>query len=243
MSKRFEGKVVIVTGATSGIGREAALQFAAQGASVVLAARRQALGADVVACIRQQGGEALFVQTDVTNEASLQNMVAATIGAYGRLDCAFNNAGIAGEAMKPTAEHSRENWDAVLATNLTGVWLSLKCQIPALLKSGGGAIVNNSSTYGLKPSTAGHVPYAVAKHGVIGLTRTAAIEYAKAGLRVNAICPGWTHAEMVDPALAALPEQLGALISQDVPMGRVAEAAEIAGAVLWLCSPEASYVR
>lgn len=242
MSRKFNGKVAIVTGATSGIGRETAIQFAIEGAKVVIAARRERLGAEVVAEIGRHGGEAIFVRTDVTDASSLEKLVATTMEQYGRLDCAFNNAGIAGDAMKATADHSMENWNAVLATNLTGVWLSMKYQIPAMLKSGGGAIVNASSTYGLKPSTAGHVPYAAAKHGVIGLTKTAAIEYAKAGLRINAICPGWTHSEMVDPALEALPEQLGALINQDVPMARVADAAEVARAVLWLCSDDSSYV-
>jgi len=242
MGKDLQGKVVIVTGATSGIGRESALQFAQHGAKVVIAARRETLGQDVVESIVRQGGEAAFVLTDVTDEKSLAHLVREAVRLYGRLDCAFNNAGIAGEALKPTADHSRENWDAVLATNLTGVWLSMKYEIPAMLANGGGAIVNASSTYGLKPSTAGHVPYAVAKHGVIGLTKTAAIEYAKAGLRINAICPGWTHSEMVDPALDAFPDLLGGLIKQDVPMARVADAAEIARAVVWLCSAESSYV-
>jgi NAD(P)-dependent dehydrogenase (short-subunit alcohol dehydrogenase family) len=242
MGTRFAGRVALVTGATSGIGKETALQFAHEGAKVVLAARRAELGRALEKEISALGGEALFVETDVTRADSLANMVEAALKRFGRLDCAFNNAGIAGEAMKPTADHTLENWNAVIATNLTGVFASMKFEIPAMLKNGGGAIVNAASTYGLIGSTAGHVPYAAAKHGVIGLTKSAAIEYAKAGIRVNAICPGWTHSEMVDPALEAMPEVLGGLIAQDVPMGRVADASEIARAVLWLCSNESSYV-
>ena len=242
MGTRFAVRVALVTGATSGIGKETALQFAREGAHVVLAARRAELGRALEKEISGLGGEALFVETDVTRADSLANMVDAALKRFGRLDCAFNNAGIAGDAMKPTADHTLENWNAVIATNLTGVFASMKFEIPAMLKNGGGSIVNAASTYGLIGSTAGHVPYAAAKHGVIGLTKSAAIEYAKAGIRVNAICPGWTHSEMVDPALEAMPEVLGGLIAQDVPMGRVADASEIARAVLWLCSEESSYV-
>ncbi|MBL8512616.1 MAG: SDR family oxidoreductase [Betaproteobacteria bacterium] len=242
MAARFEGRVALVTGATSGIGKETALQFAREGANVVLAARRAELGRALDREIVELGAEALFVETDVTQPDSIARMVDATLQRFGRLDCAFNNAGIAGEAMKPTADHTLDNWNAVIATNLTGVFTSMKYEIPAMLANGGGAIVNAASTYGLIGSTAGHVPYAAAKHGVIGLTKSAAIEYAKTGIRVNAICPGWTHSEMVDPALEAMPDVLGGLIAQDVPMGRVADAVEIARAVLWLCSAESSYV-
>lgn len=241
MQRRFDGKVVIVTGATSGIGREAAIRFAREGASVVVAARRQTQGDAVVEEIRKASGEATFVRTDVADPACVEAMVAATLARYGRLDCAFNNAGIGGETTKRTADHSKENWDAVLATNLTGVWLSMKYEIPAMLANGGGAIVNTSSVYGLTRSDIGHAPYAVSKHGVIALTKSAAFEYAKRGLRVNAVCPGWTHSEMIDPGLDAN-EKFRAFVEGQVPMGRVADASEIADAVLWLCSGEASYV-
>jgi A-factor type gamma-butyrolactone 1'-reductase (1S-forming) len=242
MNKRFSGKVALVTGATSGIGRETALQFAREGARVVLSGRREPKGRAVVSEIETAGGEALFVQTDVTDADSVRRLVDATVARFGRLDCAFNNAGIGGDTMRPTADHSQENWDNVIATNLTGVWLSMKAEISAMLRCGGGSIVNNSSGYGLVGSGIGHAPYAAAKHGVIGLTKSAAIEYATQGIRVNAVCPGWTHSEMVDPALVAMPEAFTAILKNEVPMQRIAAAVEIARAVLWLCSDEASYV-
>jgi NAD(P)-dependent dehydrogenase (short-subunit alcohol dehydrogenase family) len=242
MDKRFSGKVALVTGAKSGIGRETALQFAREGARVALSGRREPQGRVVVSEIEAAGGQALFVRTDVTDAESVRRMVDATVARFGRLDCAFNNAGIGGDTMKPTADHSQANWDNVIATNLTGVWLSMKFEIAAMLQYGGGSIVNNSSGYGFVGSSVGHAPYAAAKHGVIGLTRSAAIEYATQGIRVNAVCPGWTHSEMVDPALAAMPEAFTAILTNDVPMQRIAAAAEIARAVLWLCSDEASYV-
>jgi NAD(P)-dependent dehydrogenase (short-subunit alcohol dehydrogenase family) len=241
MRKRFEEKVVIVTGASSGIGKVTAIEFAREGARVVIAARRAEESQQVVKQIKDEGGEAIFVQTDVARAASVQSLVAKTIDAYGRLDCAFNNAGIAGDVFLPTADHTEENWDNVIDVNLKGVWLCMKYQIPEMLKGGGGAIVNNSSVYGLKASTVGHAPYAVSKHGVVALSKTAANEYARQGIRVNAVCPGWTHSEIVDAALEAYPDVLDR-IKQWVPMERVADGVEIARVVLWLCSDEASYV-
>ena len=241
MKDRFAGKVAIVTGASSGIGKVTAVEFAREGAKVVIAARRAEESRQVVKQIKGEGGEAIFVQTDVARAASVQSLVAKTIDAYGRLDCAFNNAGIAGDVFLPTADHTEENWDNVIDVNLKGVWLCMKYQIPEMLKGGGGEIVNNSSVYGLKASTVGHAPYAVSKHGVVALSKTAANEYAKQGIRVNAVCPGWTHSEIVDAALEAYPDVLDR-IKQWVPMERVADGVEIARVVLWLCSDEASYV-
>jgi NAD(P)-dependent dehydrogenase (short-subunit alcohol dehydrogenase family) len=242
MKQRFQDKVVLVTGATSGIGKVCALAFAREGARVVVVGRRLEEGEKTVKQIKDEGGEAFFIQTDVSQSQEVMNMVALTIETYGRLDCAFNNAGISGDALMPTADHSEENWDTVMSINLKGVWLCMKYQIPEMLKHGGGAIVNNSSIYGLAASTVGHVPYAVSKHGVIGLTKTAAFEYAKQGIRVNAICPGYTHTEMVDSALQALPDLFEKVLANDIPMGRIAEVEEIANAVLWLSSDEASFV-
>ena len=242
MTDRFQDKVVIVTGASSGIGKVSALAFAREGAKVAIAARRVDQGEQTVNEIKKEGGDAFFVQTDVSRAQDVRNMVSMTIKTYGRLDCAFNNAGIVGDALIPTADHTEENWDDVLSVNLKGVWLCMKYQIPEMLKQGRGAIVNNSSVYGLAASTVGHVPYAVSKHGVIGLTKTAAIEYAKQGIRVNAVCPGYTHSDMVDPAIESFPDEFARMLANDIPMGRIAETEEITRAVLWLCSDESSFV-
>jgi NAD(P)-dependent dehydrogenase (short-subunit alcohol dehydrogenase family) len=241
MTKRFQDKVVIVTGATSGIGKVAALAYARAGAKVVLAARRVEQGEQLAAQIEAEGGAASFVRTDVALAQDAENMVKHAIATYGRLDCAFNNAGIGGDAMRSTHEHTEANWDQVMNINLKGVWLSMKYEIPEMLKQGCGSIVNNSSIYGLAASTVGHVAYAASKHGVIGVTKTAAFEYAKQRIRVNAICPGYTHSELVDAALEAIPVLQDHIIPH-VPMARIAETEEIVNAVLWLSSDEASFV-
>lgn len=241
MEKRFAGKVALVTGASSGIGKVTAIEFARAGANVVVAARRAEESQQVVNQIKSEGGEALFVQTDVTQQASIIALIEQTVATYGRLDCAFNNAGIAGDVFTPTADHTEENWDTVMNTNLKGVFLCMKHEIGQMLKQGRGTIVNNSSAYGLRSSTVGHVPYAVSKHGMIALTQTAAHEYATKGIRINAVCPGWTHSEIVDGALEAYPD-LHNFISGIVPMQRVADSIEIARVVLWLCSDDASYI-
>lgn len=242
MSSGFEGKVAIVTGATSGIGYEVALQLAGRRAKVVVAGRRIEKGEEAVAEIRRRGGEAVYVRTDVSDPVSVRELVERSVSHYGRLDLAFNNAGIPGTAMKRLAEQSDENWDEVIAVNLSGVWACMRHQIPQMLRNGGGAIVNNASYLGLAAAEYGVSPYVASKHGMIGLTRTAAVEYARQGIRVNAVCPGFTRTEMMGPALAAPDGAFAAFLDATVPMGRVAGPEEVAGAVLWLLGPEASYV-
>ena len=242
MANRFDNKVVIVTGGSSGIGKSAAIRFAAEGAKVVVAARREEQSKDVVDIIKENGGEATYILTDVAQEKSIKSMVNETIDTYGKLDCAFNNAGIAGDVFVPTSEHTVENWDAVINVNLKGIWLCMKYQILEMLKNGKGVILNNSSIYGLTGSTVGNAPYVASKHGVIGLTKTAAIDYAKNGLRVNALCPGYTQSEIVAEGMEEHPEVFQNFILPLIPTGKIAETDEVVNAALWLCSDESSCV-
>lgn len=242
MSRRFEGKVAIVTGATSGIGMVTAQRMAAEGAQVVLAGRRVDRGKALVEEIKAAGGEALFVQTDVSRRESIARMVEETVETYGRLNYAFNNAGVSSSAFTDTAEISEETWDRLMTVNVTGVWLCMKHEIPEMLKAGGGAIVNNASIYGLRGSHIGGADYVASKHAVMGLTKTAAVDYAKRGIRINAVCPGFAHSEMVDPYLESKAEDFDQRIVPRVPMGRIADTGEIVGAVLWLFSDEASFM-
>lgn len=242
MRKRFEGKVAIVTGATSGIGMVTAQRMAAEGARVVLAARRGDRGKALVEEIKAAGGDALFVQTDVSRRESIARMVEETVETYGHLDYAFNNAGIAGSGYTDAADITEESWDRLMKVNVKGVWLCMKHEIPEMLKAGGGSIVNNASIYGLRGSHIGAADYIASKHAVIGLTKTAAVDYAQRGIRVNAVCPGFTHSEMVDPFMADNPKDFDRHILPRVPMGRVADTGEIVGAVLWMFSDEASFM-
>lgn len=240
MGQRFEGKVAIVTGATSGIGMVTAQRMAAEGARVVLAGRRADRGKALVDEIKAAGGEARFVQTDVSRRDSIARMVEETVEAYGRLDCAFNNAGIVGSGYTDAAEIKEEDWDRIMTVNVTGVWLCMKHEIPEMLKAGGGAIVNNASIYGLRGSHIGAADYIASKHAVMGLTKTAGVDYAKKGIRVNAVCPGFTHSEMVDGFMEDKPKNFDRHIIPRIPMGRVARTDEVVSAVLWMLSDEAS---
>ena len=239
MPEKFEGKVALVTGGNSGIGRATALAFAAEGAKVVLAARREQEGARVVEQIVGAGGEAHFVRTDVSNEADVDAMVRQTVDRFGRLDYAFNNAGVGGGAG-PIHESESADWDRIIDINLKGVWLSMKYEIAYMVEQGFGAIVNNSSTAGLS-GYAGNAIYAASKFGVNGLTMSAAVEYADQGIRINSVCPGWTRTPMVGEPDAAETERESQALDE-TPQKRFAAPEEIAEATLWLCSDAASFV-
>lgn len=234
----YTGKVVLITGAASGIGRATALAFAEQGARLVIGDVGEG-ARDTVEQIKAMGSEAIFVHADVSNSASVQALVNAAVKTYGRIDAAFNNAGI----LPPTADFAdmkEEDFDRIISVDLKGVFLCIKYEIQAMLKTGGGAIVNTASVAGVIADP-GMAPYAAAKHGVVGLTRAAALDYARRGIRVNAIAPGLIRTPMTERWLAD-PQITQALMANS-PMGRAAEPDEMAGVVLFLCSPAASFVN
>jgi len=239
-ANRFQDKVVLVTGGNSGIGRATALAFAREGAKVIIAARREDQGNAVVQEIKNNKGQAEFVRTDVTKPQDIENLFKIIVDQYGRLDCAFNNAGVSSAALKRTVNTTMEEWDWMMNTNLKGVWLCMKQEIPLMLKQGGGAIVNNSSVAGICTEI-GMSIYAASKHGVLGLTRSAALDYAHRKVRVNAVCPGFIHTPMLEEPWKQNP-QIRELTMALVPMKRFGKPEEIAGAVLWMCSDEASFM-
>jgi NAD(P)-dependent dehydrogenase (short-subunit alcohol dehydrogenase family) len=239
MTKQFEGKVALVTGAASGIGRASALAFARNGATTVVADIVVEGGEETVRLIEAAGGEALFVRTDVAQAAEVETLLQKIVEHYGRLDYAHNNAGIEGVGA-PTADCTEENWDRTIAINLKGVWLCMKYEIRQMLKQGDGAIVNTASVAGLIGVPGGSA-YCAAKGGVVQLTRTAALEYATAGVRVNAVCPGAIRTPMVERLVADRPEVEASLIARE-PIGRLGKPEEIADVVVWLCSDAASFV-
>lgn len=236
---RFQDKVVLVTGGNSGIGRAASLAFAREGAKVVIAARREELGRSVVKEIKENGGEAAFVKTDVMNPDDIEKLFETVSRQFTRLDCAFNNAGI-GSHMRRLVHSTMEEWDAVMKTNLRGVWLCMKYEIPIMVKQGGGAIVNNSSIAGLCTED-GISIYSASKHAVLGLTRGAALDYARRNIRINAVCPGFIHTPMVEESCSKGP-QVKDMMLNSIPMRRLGRPEEIASAVLWMCSDAASFM-
>jgi NAD(P)-dependent dehydrogenase (short-subunit alcohol dehydrogenase family) len=240
MTKALEGKVALVTGASSGIGRAAAIAFARDGAKVVVAARRPVEGEETAEIIRNNGGEAIFVKADVSNADQVQSLMQATVEAYGQLDCAFNNAGITSPSLTPLGDLSEQEWDAVIDTNLKGIWFCMKYEIPLMLKQEGSSIVNMSSVLGLVGTSIGVGAYVVSKHGIIGLTKAAALEYARQGLRINAVCPGFVQTSLIDVATSTA-EASEAIVAAH-PVGRIGRVEEVADTVVWLCSDSASFI-
>ena len=239
MAGRLDGKIALITGAGSGIGRASALTFAREGAKVAVADKLVDGGRETVRMVEAAGGTASFIEVDVSDAARVEAMVNATVETYGRIDCAYNNAGIEGQ-VAPTDSYADDMFGRVIAVNLTGVWLCMKYEIPRLLEHGGGAIVNTASGAGLI-GVAGLSAYVASKHGVIGLTKTAALEYAKSGIRVNAVCPGLIQTPMVERLTADQPQLGEALVAME-PVGRTGRPEEIAESVVWLCSDAASFV-
>ncbi|HZP44177.1 MAG TPA: glucose 1-dehydrogenase [Candidatus Binataceae bacterium] len=239
MAGTLEGKVSLITGAGSGIGRATARVFAREGARLVLADVAEAGGQETLAMVREAGADAIFVRCDCAVEADVNATVVAAVTRFGRLDCAFNNAGIGG-AAKLTHEYSLADWNRVIAVNLTGVWLCMRAEIEQMLKQGSGVIVNTSSIMGLTGAI--RVPaYTAAKHGVAGLTKAAALEYARHGIRVNAVCPAPIYTPLLQQGFARRPDIEERYIRSE-PMKRLGQPEEVAEAVAWLCSDKASYV-
>ena len=239
MARRLEDRVALVTGGSAGIGRASALAFAREGAKVVVSDIDVAGGEETVKMIGKAGGGAIFVKADVSNAIEVEALINKAIETYGRLDYAHNNAGIPG-IVAPTTECTEENWDRVININLKGVWLCMKYEIPQMLKQGGGAIVNTASVLGLVGEE--DMPaYVASKHGVVGLTKAAALEYATAGIRVNAVCPGVIRTPGAERLIAEDPQWEGLRLAEH-PIGRLGTPLEVAEAAVWLCSDAASFV-
>ncbi len=239
MGEQLEGRVALVTGGGSGIGQATALAFARERARVIAADVNAEGGEETVSMIEEAGGKAIFIKTDVSSSAEVEALVNATVETHGRLDCAFNNAGIGG-SMALTHKRNEEEWDSTININLKGVWLCMKYEILQMLKQGGGTIVNTSSAAGLVGTIAASA-YSASKHGVVGLTKSAALEYAQRGIRINAVCPGAVRTPMLENGITLLPEGEQQILAME-PVGRIASPEEIAEAVVWLCSDAASFV-
>jgi NAD(P)-dependent dehydrogenase (short-subunit alcohol dehydrogenase family) len=240
MARQLRESVALITGGAAGIGRAAARAFAARGARVAIADLKASEGKEVAAAIAREGGQAIFVEADVSQRADVARLLEATLAAFGRLDVAFNNAGIEG-TLASTADCTEENFDRTLGVNLKGTWLCMREEIAQMLRQGeGGAIVNMSSVAGLV-GFANLPAYVASKHGVIGLTRAAALEYAATGIRINAVCPGVIHTEMIDRVTGRDPAIEKQFVDLE-PMGRMGTPEEIADAAVWLASSAASFV-
>ena len=238
MTRPLQDKVALITGGTTGIGRATAIAFARAGAKVVVSGRRQKEGEETVRLLKEAGGTGTFVAADVGKAADVKNLVARTVALYGRLDVAFNNAGIEGSVNAPTADQDEADYDLVMNVNVKGVWLSMKHEIPAMLKTGGGSIVNTSSVAGVI-GFGGVGPYVASKHAVIGLTKSAALEYGKQGIRVNAVAPGAIETPMLERFTESIPIDM---VTAMHPIGRIGRPEEVADAIVWLASPQASFV-
>jgi NAD(P)-dependent dehydrogenase (short-subunit alcohol dehydrogenase family) len=238
MTKPFTDKVALITGGTAGIGRATAIAFAERGANVVVTGRREAEGAESVALIQKAGGKGLFVRSDVNVESETASSVALTLEKFGRLDFAFNNAGVGGEG-RGTFDAPGDVYDRIMNINVRGVFFSMKHQIPAILQSGGGAIVNNASVLALRPSANSPI-YSASKAAVVALTKSVALEFAPKGLRVNAICAAIIETELTEKIRSD--EQSRAAMMSRHPVGRFGRSEEAAALVIYLCSPEASFI-
>lgn len=234
------GKVALVTGGSTGIGRSASLELARQGATVVVSDINAQEAEATVKSIREHGGEGVFMPSNVAKASEVEALVASIVERYGRLDCAFNNAGIGGPMGVPIHELVEADWEQVANINLKGVWLCMKYEIAQMLKQGAGAIVNTASIWGLV-GAAGAGAYVASKHGVAGLTKAAALEYAAKGIRINAVCPGTIRTPILDPLIEANPDVIAQLAALH-PIGRIGEPSEVAAAVAWLFSDAASFV-
>jgi NAD(P)-dependent dehydrogenase (short-subunit alcohol dehydrogenase family) len=243
MNRRFDDQIILVTGGSSGIGQATAIAFAKEGAQVIIADIDSIGGNQTVSLIQANNGKANFIHTDVSQTQEVKSLITNIVSTFGHLDCAFNNAGVSSQTKALTAESLEDDWERIISTNLKGVWLCMKYELLQMQSQGKGIIVNTASTAGLIAHP-GHCAYAASKHGILGLTRTAAIEYAQTGIRINAVCPGYIRTPMLEKGINrdGGDKALEMAMIAKQPSGRLGTAEEVAEVVLWLCSSAASYV-